>query len=134
VLAFDLMIANPDRRAINPNCLTNGKALAMIDHELAFLIEGIIGWKPPWEHGGIFFAAGENRHVLHDAVRGQSNDLSRLQGALEAITPGRVEEYRYSLPEEWGREDASTDRIVAFIQQLRTHAFAIILQIQISLR
>ncbi len=134
ILAFDLLIANSDRRAQNPNCLFNGKELAIYDHELAFLIEGVIGWRPPWEEGGIYFAPGQNRHLFLDAVRGMTHDFSRLQGALEAITPGRVEEYRSSLPEEWGREDDATDRMVAYIKQLSSHAAVALQQIQTSLR
>lgn len=35
ILAFDTFIVNPDRTAANPNCLTNGRAFAIYDHELA---------------------------------------------------------------------------------------------------
>jgi hypothetical protein len=134
ILAFDLLIANSDRRAQNPNCLFNGKELAIYDHELALLTEGVLFWKPPWEEGGVSFVFGEDRHLFLDVVRGISHDFSRLQSALEAITPGRVEEYRWSLPEEWGREDDATDRMVAYIQQLRSHAAVALQQIQTSLR
>ena len=35
ILAFDTFIANSDRTVDNPNCQSNGKQLAIFDHELA---------------------------------------------------------------------------------------------------
>ena len=134
ILAFDQMIANFDRRADNPNCLYNGSQLAIIDHELAFPGEGLVSWRPPWQAGGVTFAPGASRHVFLDAVRRRNPDFSRLQGALEAITPGRIEEYRKSLPKEWGREDAATDRKLTYIFQLRDNAAAAIQQITTALQ
>lgn len=43
ILAFDIIFANDDRRSQKPNCLTNGNEVAIIDHEAAFLMSGIIG-------------------------------------------------------------------------------------------
>lgn len=131
IIAFDLMIANPDRRVRNPNCLSNSRSLAIYDHELAFQTEGVLFWKPPWEQ--VTFAPGDQRHVFLDVVKGGKIDLSRLQGALEAITLERIEQYQSSLPEEWGREDAATQRIVAYIKALREHSAAVIQQITTAL-
>ncbi len=131
IIAFDAMIANPDRRVKNPNCLSNSRSLAIYDHELAFQTEGILFWKPPWEE--VTFAPGDQRHVFLDMVKGGKIDFSRLQGALEAITPERIDDYRASLPDEWGREDAATERIVAYIKQLREHSTAVIHQITTAL-
>lgn len=133
IIAFDLMIANPDRRVRNPNCLSNSRSLAIYDHELALQTEGVLFWKPPWEAGGVTFPPGDQRHVFLDMVKGGKIDLNRLQGALEAITPERIDEYRASLPEEWGREDAATERMVAYIKQLREHSAAVIQQITTAL-
>lgn len=124
IIAFDLMIANPDRRVKNPNCLSNGRSLAIYDHELAFQTEGVLFWRPPWEE--VTFAPGDQRHVFLDMVKGQTVDLGRLQGALEAITPERIDQYRESLPEQWDREDAATERMVTYIKQLREHSAAVI--------
>ena len=79
ILAFDAFIANPDRTVANPNCLFNGRELAIFDHDLAFLMEGIIGWKPPWEPGAIPFPKGlppRSRHVFLEELRGQPLDLA----------------------------------------------------------
>lgn len=131
IIAFDAMIANPDRRVKNPNCLSNSRSLAIYDHELAFQTEGVLFWKPPWEE--VTFAPGDQRHVFLDMVKGEKIDFSRLRGALEAITPERIDDYRASLPEEWGREDAATERMVAYIKQLREHSAAVIQKITTAL-
>ena len=131
IIAFDAMIANPDRRVKNPNCLSNSRSLAIYDHELAFQTEGILFWKPPWEE--VTFAPGDQRHVFLDMVKGEKIDFSRLQGALEAVTPERIDDYQAALPEEWGREDAATERMVAYIKQLREHSAAVIQQITTAL-
>ena len=67
IFAFDTFIVNPDRTAANPNCLTNGREFAIYDHELALFTEGLIGWRPPWEAGGVGFPNGlaaNRRHVF----------------------------------------------------------------------
>ena len=133
IVAFDFLIANPDRRLKNPNCLFNGRALAIYDHELAFQTDGILFWRPPWEQGSINFAQGDDRHVFMDAVRGQQIDLSRLRGALESITPSRIEEYRTNLPADWQTELAAIRRMLAYIHQLRENAAAAITCISTAL-
>jgi len=128
ILAFDVMISNADRRPANPNCLSNSQELALYDHELAFVTEGIIGWKPPWERGGADKAILK-QHLFFPFVKGRKVNLDRLRGALEAITPGRIEEYRASLPAEWDRESGAAERILVHIRKLRDHAAAVIKQI-----
>jgi len=134
IVAFDVLIANPDRRAKNPNCLSNSRELAIYDHELAFQTEGVIGWRPPWEENGVFFPGGDFRHVFLDMARGSALDFSRLLGALEAISPARVIEYRQALPEAWGPESVPTDRMIAYIEALRVNASAAIMNISAALR
>lgn len=78
IFSFDALIANADRRAENPNCLFSGAALAIYDHELAFITEGIIGWRPPWEIGsleslrrpGSLFRSASRQGVESGSVRG----------------------------------------------------------------
>ena len=123
ILAFDMFIGNPDRSVANPNCLTNGRELAIYDHELAFFTEGIIGWIPPWEPGGIVFPKGQPprvRHVFLEELLGVPIDLDRLIGAFDVVTPTRVGEYRAALPAEWGGKvlDAMLDYILQLGQKI----------------
>jgi hypothetical protein len=122
ILAFDTFIANPDRTAANPNLLFNGRELAIYDHELALFMDGLIGWKPPWQPGGVQFPKGQPpkiRHVFLEDLRGSALDFDRLTGAFEAITAGRLTEYRQALPEEWVGEGQAAGRIMEYIAQLK---------------
>lgn len=51
IFAFDTFVANGDRHPRNPNCLVRGEDLAVIDHDLAFLMDAILFWKSPWVLG-----------------------------------------------------------------------------------
>jgi len=122
VLAFDTFICNPDRRVANPNCLTNGRELAIYDHELAFCMDSIIGWIPPWEPGGITFSKSRparDHHVFEDQLSGVSLDYERLIGAFEALTSARILEYRAALPEEWKGNSKTIDTMLDYILKLR---------------
>lgn len=135
ILAFDVFIANPDRSVANPNCLTNGRALAIFDHELAFLTEGIIGWKPPWEPGGIALPKGlppRNRHVFLEEIRGAEPDFTRLSGAFDLLTPERLKAYRDALPAEW--QGVAADAILSYVDELKRNVDTAIRQLTQALK
>jgi hypothetical protein len=124
ILAFDTFIANPDRTVANPNCLSNGREFAIFDHELAFFMDGILGWKPPWESCAIQFPKGQPsavRHVFLEELRGQPTDLRRLGGAFEAVSRSRLNEYRAALPADWIGDGSRVDRVLDYIDALRAN-------------
>lgn len=85
-------------------------------------MDGLIGWKPPWQPGGVQFPKGQPpkiRHVFLEDLRGSALDFSRLTGAFEAITAGRLTEYRQALPEEWVGDGQAAGRIMEYIAQLK---------------
>ncbi len=99
IIAFDVLVQNNDRLLKNPNCLTNGQKLAIIDHELAFSL--IIGWTPPWQPGGLNYLDGPLGHLFFSALKGFPLDLARLAGAVEAVADERLNEYRQAIPTSW---------------------------------
>lgn len=122
IFAFDTFIANPDRNAANPNLLFNGRELAIIDHELAFFTDGIVGWKAPWEKDALRLPKSfppQFRHVFRDELRGKALDFSRFKGAFENITAARLNEYRQALPPEWIDDGLAADRILDYIMNLK---------------
>lgn len=122
ILAFDTFIANPDRTVANPNCQSNGRELAIFDHELAFRTEGVIGWKAPWETGGITFPKGQParvRHVFVEQLRGSGCDFNRLAGAFDVVTEARLNEYRAALPNEWLGDCEAANSILDYLTALR---------------
>lgn len=119
ILAFDALIANADRRAENPNCLFNGTTLAIFDHELAFVTEGVIGWRPPWELGALESLRRSPSHLFSEQLRGRALDFNRLAGAWAAITDARLTAYRGALPSEWNDAAETADKALKHIAAVR---------------
>jgi hypothetical protein len=119
IFAFDALIQNPDRRPENPNCLLDGRNFAIFDHELAFMTEGIIGFRPPWQAGGLNPIKGPNRHVFYRELQGRPFDLSRFEGAWRALTDARLLEYRNALPEIWTADSDVANKTLSYIAQIR---------------
>lgn len=116
IFAFDALTQNPDRMIANPNCLFDGKSLAIIDHELCFEIDGIIGWKPPWESGSLGFM--RNKHAFFAGLHKKPNNLSRLRRAWLNITAERRNEYFQALPPEWLVDMERVKKIFYYLDEL----------------
>lgn len=108
VFAFDGLIQNPDRRAVNPNCVYLGDDLLLYDHESAFTHFLTILPRPPWELGGVDFLKD---HIFWQALRGEALELDRLRGALEAIDADRITGYLQAVPDEWNGQTITGERI-----------------------
>ena len=113
------MIANADRRIDNPNCLFLGANLAIIDHELAFITEGVIGWRPPWEVGALDALRRPQSHLFAEQLRGKPLSFDRLAGAWAVVTDARLAEYRGALPVEWNAASESADAALSHIAAVR---------------
>lgn len=122
ILAFDTFFCNPDRTVANPNCLTNGRTLAIFDHELAFRGDVILGWSPPWHAGGVLLPKGlppQTRHVFLEQLRGVPVDLERFTGAFDVFTTERLQQYREVLPEEWVGDGQVINAMLDYVRALR---------------
>lgn len=119
IFAFDALIQNSDRRVINPNCLSNGQCFAIIDHELAFITEGIIGWQSPWIPGSQESLRGANPHLFYPTLSGHEYDLNRLLVAWQMVSDARLNEYRNALPPEWMYDNNIADNCLDYIAQVR---------------
>lgn len=135
VLAFDTLIANPDRRLGNPNYQTNGRAMFIYDHELALMTKAIINWRPPWEPLGVQFPvllSPHTTHVFASEFKGKPVDLERLRNAFGAVTPERIDLYRSSLPQTWLTRDV--DQMIDYVRQLKSNLARAIQNIEEALR
>lgn len=122
VLAFDTLINNPDRRLGNPNFVTNGRALFIFDHELAFMTRGIIDWKPPWEPFSVEFPVllkPDSTHIFAAEFKGKPVNLDRFRGAFQAIADERIGDYRAALPPDWVNDDV--DQMLEYVRQLKNN-------------
>lgn len=130
VFAFDGLIQNPDRRAVNPNCVYLGDDLLLYDHESAFTHFLTILSKPLWESGGVDFL---KQHIFWQALRGESLELGRLQGSMEAIDADRITEYLQSIPDEWNGQAITGDGIQSHLLDCIANFKLIQLQLQATL-
>lgn len=122
ILAFDCWFQNSDRRQENPNLLFNGTNFAVIDHELAFLYEGVLFWKPPWVHDG---ATGMvERHLFGSSLKGTAPSLDRITAALKSIGDERLSAYAEAVPPEWIEDGAALDKTLDFVREVRDNADA----------
>lgn len=119
IFAFDALIANADRRPENPNCLFQGASLAIFDHELAFMTEGVIGWRPPWEIGALESLRSPGSHLFTNQLRGRALNFDRLEGAWLAVSNARLTAYRKALPVEWAAAKETIDQALSLIAQVR---------------
>ena len=127
IFAFDGLIQNPDRRAVNPNCAYLGDDFLLYDHESAFSNFLALFAKPPWEPGGLDFLKD---HIFRHALRGEALELDRLQGALEALDGGRFQEYVQNVPAEWDGEAITRENVAEYLLNCLPHFDRIKLQLQ----
>lgn len=122
VLAFDCWFQNADRKIANPNLLWNGINFAVIDHELAFMTEGILFWRPPWEENSVNNIV--DGHVFGSSLKGTSPKLDRIVTSLKSISDERLSQYFQALPLEWVEDGASARKAIQFIKDVRDNADA----------
>lgn len=136
ILAFDTLVANPDRTVENPNCQSNGRVIAIFDHEFTFHTRGLIGWKPPWQKNSVSFPKGQLaklRHVFVDELRGSTPNLGRFAGAFDVLTDARLNEYRAALPQEWLGDGEDVDGILDYVRALKQNIEAAIINVSNAL-
>lgn len=133
IFAFDALIVNDDRRSANPNCLFSGASLAIYDHEMAFFIEGIIGWMPPWEIGALESHKQTRRHLFAEQLSGKAVNLDRFAGAWLAIGDDRLAAYRAALPDAWNSAGQSVDQALRHIGQVRDNIDAALQEVRRAL-
>jgi len=127
IFAFDGLIINPDRRPENPNCLLDGNSFAIFDHELAFMTQGILGWRPPWERGGL---DAMRQHLFFMLLAGQPCDLRRFKGAWATVSDNRLAEYHDALPPQWHAGSKNIDSTLEYIARVRDNIESAIAEIE----
>ena len=134
VFAFDALIDNDDRRPDNPNCLVKGDAIAIIDHDLAFASDMMIGWREPWHIGALDRFRQPGHHIFHNHLRGNALDYSAFAARWGRITDDRLSEYKAALPTEWADGAAALASICTLIAGIRDNIAASIAEVVRVLR
>lgn len=99
IFSFDGLTQNADRCNGNPNLMTRGDKLCVIDHECAFsFLSSILPSSKPWTMG-----AGDymERHALRVGLRESNVDWSTLHDNLNGLTSDFFDSIGDILPTEW---------------------------------
>lgn len=123
IFAFDALVQNPDRRAINPNLWARSDTIGVFDHEqaFAFLYLNILGDPPrPW------IVADQARdfrfldqHVFYPALRGGVVDLDGFEERLGQLSKARIGGYLKAVPKEWRQGHDLCEKIAAYLGEAR---------------
>lgn len=119
ILTFDAIIQNADRRLENPNCLIRGDQLRIIDHELTFMHRLIIGWKPPWELGGLSVMQTPGYHIFQEGLRGRSIDYVAIRDSWACLSNEQILSYCAALPSEWAASSLALQSSLQLIEHAR---------------
>ena len=138
IFAFDLLVQNPDRRAVNPNLWTRSDRLGVYDHEQAFsfLHLPIIGGPSrPWvlADQATGFRFMEN-HIFYPALRGGRIDLGPFESKLAALSDDRIGSLVESVPAEWRSGHDLCEKIVAYLREAREEKTALLNFVRHQLR
>jgi len=123
IFAFDTLIQNPDRRAVNPNLWARSDKLGIYDHEQAFsfLSHHIIGGTPkPWaakSHGSAFRFL--EQHLFYGNLRGGRLDLGPFKERLRALSDKKLKGYLDAVPAEWSGDGDFGGKIMEYLGEAR---------------
>lgn len=106
IFAYDALIKNFDRKKTNPNCLTNGKDFAVIDHELAFHPKLFSSEPNIWDDGYMDTIPYKD-HVFFDSLKSKYCDFTELKDSFMKLSNNRIDEYFLALPDEWKETEMS---------------------------
>lgn len=132
IFAFDCLTQNADRSKGSPNAMWNGTGFAIIDHELAFQIQGVLFWKPPWVVGSLTDLA--NGHLFYRSLKGKPLDLSGLRTRWASISDARLVEYDNALPQEWRTATTTIQESLDFVRDVRDNIDAAMNEVQRTLQ
>jgi len=125
VFAFDTLIQNPDRRAVNPNLWARSDKLGVYDHEQAFsfLALPIIGGAPkPWQAA----KKPENfqfleKHIFYRNLRGGRLDFGPFEENLGRLKDGQIQGYADAVPSAWRSKSDFCEQLIEYLGEARKH-------------
>jgi len=102
ILVFDLLTQNYDRKDENPNCFVKGDDVRIFDHDLSLVSsQMIIGYKPPWQTGGLRAFEVPGFHIFLRHLKGKGIALDDVKTAWKALTLADFNTIAGLLPDEW---------------------------------
>ena len=126
IFSFDALTLNRDRcipSVGNPNCLTNGLELLMIDHEQALDSEfiGEDESQAPWTPGALDEMCGLLEHIFYYSLKGGTHDYSRIKAAWEGVSADEREDFFAGVPLDWDLDRSERRAILGYLRQLHAN-------------
>lgn len=104
IYAFDIFIANPDRRVDKQNMLTEGREILIFDHELAFsFVMDIIKNPKPW----IFSTNDQSwikAHYFYETLRQNEHNFDKFVDTFSILDDYFWQKTRSLIPLEWNSD------------------------------
>lgn len=119
IFVFDAIIQNPDRRPDNPNCFVRGEELRIFDHELAFSHGLVLGWRPPWQIGGLCSLEANGSHIFRARLKERIINYDPIRAAWTALSDVMIADYASALPDEWANAGAAAASAIQLIKDAR---------------
>lgn len=124
--AFDALTLNRDRcvpAVGNPNCMTDGADLVLIDHEQALDSEfiGAETSRLPWRPGALDEMRGFLEHIFIFPLRGFSPDFSRIEGEWMAVGADEREAFFDGVPLDWDSDWSEKRSVLGYLAQLHAN-------------
>jgi hypothetical protein len=119
LVAFDLLLQNPDRTKEKPNMLIDGTHLVAFDHELAFSFDNIL-FAPInlWQQTGDF-RRWINQLVLLPRVKGINYNFNEFAECMERLNDDFWNRCETLVPASWKHQsfDSIKFRMLDFVSQ-----------------
>lgn len=101
IYAFDIFIANPDRRVEKQNMLTDGDKVLIFDHELAFsFVMDIIKNPTPWLIGPADLSWIKN-HYFYNILRQNEHNFDTFVESFNVLDNNFWANVNVLIPKEW---------------------------------
>jgi len=123
LLAFDLLIQNPDRRIERPNLFVCSEGFLAYDHELAFSFLFDFNFS---EDNLVLFAQDEcsgivKNHFLRTFLKKRSLDIQKFQQELATISNQEIDDLLAVTPNCWktGKTSSILNTLAGYLRQRR---------------
>lgn len=132
IYGFDLLVQNPDRTAVRPNCATRSRRFKAFDFEMAFsFVRSISIGVPdhPWEVSKHGFGP---KHLFYSELVRKKRELDwkPVIQSVAGITGDRIDEMIEGLPQDWLEY---APRVRAHLLEVAKNAHKFELELQRSL-
>ena len=129
--AYDLLVTNPDRRIVKPNCaLYNGELLAF-DFENSFsFLHALFGPKPWLVSQLLVPLKGPDKPFFQKELKQRGADWTPFMQTLEQMSASRLNELTKDFPSSWL---SNSERVFDYLFDAQSQPKRLLLELEQSL-